>query len=48
MKIYETKKAADQVRKTDHWHRSDERIVKVCGGYALMSEDEYRTWENQK
>ena len=48
MKIYETKKAADHVRKTDPLHRSDERIVKVCGGYALMSEDEYRTWKNQK
>ncbi|MBQ1573546.1 MAG: hypothetical protein IIZ78_20680 [Clostridiales bacterium] len=48
MSIYETRKAADQARKTDPWHRSDERIVKVCGGYALMSEDEYRTWKNQK
>ena len=48
MKIYETKAEADYVRKTDPWHRSDERIVKVSGGYALMSEDEYRTWKNQK
>lgn len=48
MTIYETRKAADHVRKTDPWHRSDERIVKVRGGYALMSEDEYRTWKNQK
>lgn len=48
MKIYETRKAADQVRKKDPWHRSDERIVKVCGWYALMSEDEYETWKNQK
>ena len=25
-----------------------EVVVKVCGGYAVMSYDEYRVWKNQK
>lgn len=27
---------------------SEEKVVKVCGGYAVMTYDEYRTWKNQK
>ena len=48
MTVYKTRKEADEVRKTDPWHRSDERIVKVDGGYVLMSEEDYRVWKNQK
>ena len=48
MTVYETRKEADEVRKTDPYHRSDERIVKVEGGYTLMTEEEYRVWKNQK
>lgn len=48
MTVYETRKEADEVRKTDSYHRSDERIVKVEGGYTLMTEEEYRVWKNQK
>ncbi len=46
--IYKTRREADLVRKTDPWHRSDERIVKVDGGYVLMTEEEYRIWKMQK
>ena len=46
--IYKTRKEADEVRKTDPFHHSDERIVKVYGGYMLMTEEEYRIWKNQK
>ena len=28
--------------------KSDEKIVKVDGGYAVMKFDEYRAWKNQK
>ena len=28
--------------------RGDERVVKVSGGYAVMSCDYYRTWKAQK
>ena len=48
MEIYKTRKEADTVRKTDPWHSSDELIVKVDGGYALMTSEEYRIWKSQK
>ena len=48
METYKTRKEADKVRKTDPWHNSSERIVKVEGGYALMTEKEYQTWKKQK
>ena len=48
MEIYKTRKEADTVRKSDPWHTSEERIVKVTGGYALMTESEYQNWKNQK
>lgn len=48
MEIFKTRTEADKARKTDPWHRSNERIVKVSGGYALMTEQEYQTWKKQK
>ena len=27
---------------------SGEVVVKVCGGYAVMTYDEYYVWKNQK
>ena len=27
---------------------SDEKVIKVCGGYVLMTADRYRVWRNQK
>lgn len=48
MEIYTTRYMADKVRKTSEWHNSDERIVKVDGGYVLMTEEQYRIWKGQK
>jgi len=48
MTIYKTRNEADTVRKTDPWHSSDEVIVKVEGGYTLMTADEYQIWKGQK
>lgn len=45
---YSTRYQADKVKKTDPYHRSDERIVKVCGGYKLMTEQDYQIWKKQK
>ncbi len=28
--------------------KSDEKVVKVCGGFAVMSYAEYETWKKQK
>lgn len=48
MEIYKTRYQADKVRKTDPYHKSDERIVKVDGGYMLMDEKQYQEWKKQK
>lgn len=46
---YSTRYQADKIRKTDPYHRSDEVIVKVCGGYKLMTPDYYyNIWKRQK
>lgn len=42
MKIYETRYKAKKEA------NSDERIVKVDGGYIIMSPSEYSVWKNQK
>ena len=48
MEIYKTRYAADKVRKTDPYHRSDEKIIKVEGGYTLMTAQDYEIWKMQK
>ena len=42
MTIYATRYAAYKAK------TSDEKIIKVCGGYAVMTADQYRIWKNQK
>lgn len=42
MTIYTTRYAARKVK------ASDEKVIKVCGGYVLMTADQYRIWKNQK
>ena len=46
--IYTTRYQAGKERKTSPRHDSDERIVKVDGGYTLMSEGDYQTWRKQQ
>jgi len=41
MIIYDTKKEAQENK------RSDETIAKVCGGWAVMTYDEYYVWKKQ-
>ncbi len=47
METYTTRYQAEKVRRTDPYHNSTERIVKVTGGYALMTEKEYQVWKKQ-
>ena len=42
MTIYKTKYKAYKAKSTN------EKVVKVCGGYAVMTIDEYFVWKNQK
>lgn len=43
MIIYETRYKAEKARK-----KGEEVVVKVCGGYAVMTYEEYRVWKKQK
>ena len=43
MMIYKTRYKAEKVRR-----KGEEVVVKVCGGYTLMTHAEYRVWKNQK
>ena len=42
MMIYSTRYQANKDKS------SDERIVKVCGGYVLMDALKYRAWRGQR
>lgn len=46
--IYPTRYRADKVRKTYAWNPENIKIVKVGGGYRLMTISEYDMWKNQK
>lgn len=48
MLIFETRYAAKKFLKENPFHSSAEKIVKVCGGYTVMTEWDYRVWKNQK
>ena len=47
MKIYTTRYQAEKARNTDAYYNGTEKIVKVDGGYALMTEKEYQVWKKQ-
>lgn len=42
MFVYETRYRASKEKK------GGEKVVKVSGGYAIMTENEYRIWRGQK
>ena len=42
MTIYNTRYQAKK------YCKSNEKIVKVCGGYVIMTYSEYEIWKNQK
>ena len=44
MIIYNTKEAAEEAKMTDTKYDSGDMIVKVPGGFAIMSAREYINW----
>lgn len=44
MKIYETREAAEEVKRTDPQYCSGDMVVKVENGFAIMSAREYIDW----
>lgn len=43
MEIYKNRYQAEKVRK-----KGEEVVVKVCGGYAVMTYRDYAIWKKQK
>lgn len=48
MKIFETRYKANKEKKTSPYYSTSDRVVKVEGGYTIMSEQDYRVWKLQK
>lgn len=48
MMIYPNRYQATKAALTVYLSRSDFFVVKVCGGYAVMSVSDYRVWCLQK
>ena len=46
--LFPNRYQANKCRENSEWHRSDERIIRVCGGYALITEEDYRIRKAQK
>lgn len=46
--IFKTRKSAERERDTSSWYNGDEIVVRVEGGYTLMSPEDYRVWRNQR
>lgn len=48
MEIYKNRYQAEKARDSDPCHNSDDKIIKVCGGYVIMSPWQYEIWKKQK
>ena len=46
--LFPTRYHAKKFRDNSPWHNGNEVIVKFCGGYQLMSANNYRIARNQK
>ena len=48
MTIFETRYQAQKERATNPFFNGTEKVIKVCGGYALTDAAYYRVWKMQK
>lgn len=48
MEIFRNRYQAEKAWKTSPGYSAEDRVVKVSGGYKLMSERDYQIWKNQK
>ena len=44
MNIYETRESAEEAKRTSPQYSTSDMIVKVDGGYTIMSVREYINW----
>lgn len=48
MPIYKNRYQAEQAREIMPCFSMADKIVKVCGGYTIMTPDQYQIWKKQK
>lgn len=48
MEIFRNRYQAEKARKTSPGYSAEDRVAKVSGGYAVMTERDYQVWKNQK
>ena len=48
MVIFETRYKANKEKKNSQWYSTSDVIVKVDGGYTIMTPSQYETWRKQK
>ncbi len=46
--LYKTRYLAEKVKRNSCYFNGDDKIVKVTGGYKIMSPWEYDVWRKQK
>lgn len=46
--LFETRYAAKKEKKNNPFYNGSDVIVKVCGGYTIMSPEEWAIWRKQK
>ncbi len=44
MEIFTTRESAEEAKRTNHQYSAGDMIVKVDGGFAIMSAKEYIDW----
>ena len=48
MIIFENRYQAEKEKKNNPWYSSIDKVVKVDGGYTIMTIREYLIWKEQK
>ena len=48
MITFPTRYKAEKEKKNNPWYSSNDIVVKVEGGYAIMTPRDYFIWKNQK
>lgn len=48
MTTFPTRYKAEKEKKINPWYSSVDKVVKVDGGYAIMTIREYLIWKEQK
>ena len=48
MTTFPTRYRAEKEKKNNPWYSSTDKVIKVDGGYTIMTIQEYYIWKEQK